>query len=69
MQNYLIPLVKILGLSTLIAFIIKYGSPLISLTPSFVNVMVGVFLPTLILAVVLCLRWQNNASSSLDSDL
>jgi hypothetical protein len=58
MQNYLIPLVKILGLSTLIAFMIKYGSPQIPLAPSLINVMIGVFLPTFVVGGILLWRWQ-----------
>ncbi|MGK7933421.1 MAG: hypothetical protein AB4041_18590 [Microcystaceae cyanobacterium] len=69
MQNYLIPIVKIISLSILITFIIKYGSSYISLTPSSTNVMIGVFLPTLILGGILLWRWQNNSSSSAKSDL
>ncbi|MGK7944612.1 MAG: hypothetical protein AB4058_09090 [Microcystaceae cyanobacterium] len=67
MQNYFIPLVKIIVLSTLITLIIKYGSPQIPLSSSLINVMIGVFSPTLILGIILLLRWQNYSSSSSNS--
>lgn len=54
-------LVKVFLFSTALSLAIKYGGALLPATPTATNALIGVMLPTLILAIALGWRTRRNA--------
>lgn len=51
-------IVKVFVLSTALSIAIKYGAPVLPLAPTTANVLLAVWLPAAIAAVVLGWRWR-----------
>lgn len=54
-------IVKVLILSTVLSVLIKYGGQMAAIAPTQVNVLLGVFLPTIVMAILLRWRARNKA--------
>lgn len=61
MNSEIIFIIKVLILSTALSVLIKYGGQMIAIAPTQIDVLLGVFLPTVIMAILLGWRTRNKA--------
>ena len=54
-------ILKVVFLSAILSFLIKYGGRFIPITSANVNALILVLLPTLILSLILVWRWQQQS--------
>jgi len=55
---------KVFGVSLLLSLGIKYGGPLLSISPTLTNVLLAIWLPSVTLAIVLGWRWRRSNALS-----
>lgn len=61
MNSEIIFIIKVLILSTALSVLIKYGGQKIAIAPTEIDVLLGVFLPTIVMAILLGWRARNKA--------
>jgi membrane protein implicated in regulation of membrane protease activity len=59
MRNKVIAIVKILILSTALSVFIKYGGQMVAIAPTQIDVLLGVFSPAIVMAILLGWRAKN----------
>lgn len=52
-------ILKVLLISVALSLLIKYGGPTITILPTPINVLILVFMPTLVMAIALGTRYAN----------
>ena len=60
-------IVKVFVLSTVLSIAIKYGAPTLSVAPTGRNVLLAVWLPAAIAALLLGWRWQQERAGRKDN--